>query len=281
MVVDIISVESYYTKFAAVLPVNRICLLLLGDRPSPFVASRVLRLVQLGIHSSISFSRKFELISGWSVLKTVVPEAWDSDVNQVAFDVMRGPAGETVQCPQMVPVILSALQTGLNGVARDCGFDDEVLEQEGSPAGAALTTMESLVMDLINVHATNMGFRQVFKSQQTTRLFVEAYRSFTSKLMRAEFANRRTMGLLEKISHFGIALAVDDALAGAQKREVRRDKCAFWCVWLMQVLDPGHPPRRGSVVESECDGQSNQSGVVCGFEVCARPIRVGTVQHAG
>lgn len=80
--------------------------------------------------------------------------------------------------------------------------------------------MEILVTDLINLHASNTEFRQVFRSQQTTRLFVEAYRSFTTKLLKSPSVNERTLRLLEKVAHLGLALVVDNAVAGGQKREV-------------------------------------------------------------
>ncbi len=82
------------------------------------------------------------------------------------------------------------------------------------------TTMERLVEDLLDLHASSATFKQIFRSQQTTRLFVESYRAFVTKLLQAPLVNQRTLRLLEKIAHLGISLAVDSAVAGAQKREV-------------------------------------------------------------
>lgn len=133
---SILCVPACYTKFIAALPITRICLLLPGDKPTPFVATQILTIIGISISTSISFLRKFELITGWNVLKTVLPTCWGHDVNEVAFDVLLGRLlsnGErntksneyVVMCPQMVPVILSALRAGLSAVAKNC----EVIEE--------------------------------------------------------------------------------------------------------------------------------------------------------
>jgi hypothetical protein len=124
--VTTLSSTTYFTKFTTVLPLTRICLLLLGDRPSPVVASQVLLLIGISLSCSSSFSRKFELVSGWSVLKTVIPFAWDPSVHEAAFDVLlgrvtqkksTGPPSTTVVCPYIMPSIFCALQRGLNSIA--------------------------------------------------------------------------------------------------------------------------------------------------------------------
>ena len=110
----------------AVLPLTRICLLLIGDRPTPVVASQVLLLIGISLSYSSSFSRKFELVSGWSVLKTVLPFAWDPSVHEAAFDILlgrvaqkksTGPPSTTVVCPYIMPAIFCALHRGLNAIA--------------------------------------------------------------------------------------------------------------------------------------------------------------------
>lgn len=83
------------------------------------------------------------------------------------------------------------------------------------------STMEELVENLMSLHASSATFRQVFQSQQTTQLFIVAYRGFVEKLSNASQVNLRTVSILEKISHVGLALALDNAVAGGQKREVR------------------------------------------------------------
>ncbi|KAF9062084.1 hypothetical protein BDP27DRAFT_1428288 [Rhodocollybia butyracea] len=58
--------------------------------------------------TSILFLRKFELISGWNVLKTVLPGCWSSNVNELAFDVLLGrllPNGERCAASEDYPVI--------------------------------------------------------------------------------------------------------------------------------------------------------------------------------
>lgn len=139
--VSMLSSPTYYTKFTAALPLTRICLLLLGVRPTPVVASLVLLLIGISLGSSSSFSRKFELVSGWSVLKTVLPGAWDPSVHEAAFDILLGrvasyknvvgPASNTVVCPYIMPPILCALQRGLEVVANQSSMSDNAESGKG------------------------------------------------------------------------------------------------------------------------------------------------------
>jgi len=81
--------------------------------------------------------------------------------------------------------------------------------------------MELLVERLMNLHASSSTFRQIFQSQQTTQLFVNAYKDFVAKVSGSPAFNEYTVRILEKLAHLGLALALDNAVAGAQKREVR------------------------------------------------------------
>jgi hypothetical protein len=80
--------------------------------------------------------------------------------------------------------------------------------------------MEVLIEELMDLHASSSGFREVFKSQQTTQLFVNSYKTFVLRVTDAAQVNQRTIRILEKLTHFGLGLALDNAVAGAQKREV-------------------------------------------------------------
>ena len=151
---DILHSRPHYLKFTSALPTARICLLLLGDRPSPIVATQILNLIGLSIQMSSSFNRKFELISGWLVLKTVLPSVWDPEINRAAFDLLLGrfsvdigpstptpssasssrsrlkskqpnAPSTTVSCTLILPIIISALQTGLTTMNHCYIADDE------------------------------------------------------------------------------------------------------------------------------------------------------------
>ncbi|KAF9267665.1 beach-domain-containing protein [Marasmius fiardii PR-910] len=227
LLVSILSNPTAHTKFGAALPVTRICLLLLGDKPSSVVASQVLLLIAMSISTSPSFPRKFELISGWSTLKTILPACWDPSVNEAAFDILLGniqadgkkkaiAVEKVVTCPHIMPSILSALKSGLETIAGNCS---DVVEAEVS-SWSTESTMEVLIEEIMDLHASSPTFRQIFQSQQTTQILVDAYRSFVRKLETVSDLNQRTVRILEKLSHLGLALALDNAVAGAQKREI-------------------------------------------------------------
>lgn len=156
--------QGLYQKFTTALPLTRILLLLLGEHPTPLTATLILRLIALGISFSPSFSRKFELVSGWSLLKVVLPstKVWDVQVNRAAWDVLLGRIedGESaasslattpisagarrekqrqkhksteVSCTHILPTIISALQTGLIAVADGCKISDDDQGQYCAP----------------------------------------------------------------------------------------------------------------------------------------------------
>ncbi|KAL4258196.1 Beach-domain-containing protein [Pleurotus pulmonarius] len=176
---SILSSSTSYTRFAVSLPHTRIPLLLLGDRPSPIIATRVLTLVGMSLHASPTFSRKFELISGWNVLKAVLPRAWDHNVNEAAFGILLGrggananAGGNVVVCPQIVPAILCALKEGLESMSKALE-----ISMDQAPHSSSELAVELLIEELMNLHASSSTFRQIFKSQQTTQLFVDAYKA--------------------------------------------------------------------------------------------------------
>lgn len=147
--------------------------------------------------------------------------------------------GPTIKCPQIVPTILSALQTGLVAVASSAHLPDDAetqpvqisahspmtLDEPGSRPLMSSTdqvaTIEALTEELLNLHSTLAQFRLIFQSQITTQLFIDGYKSFVKRLAQAPDINARTLRILEKLTHFGLALALDNAVAGSQKREVR------------------------------------------------------------
>ncbi|KAF8635320.1 hypothetical protein AX17_003946 [Amanita inopinata Kibby_2008] len=233
--VSILSIPNYHSRFTTTLPLPRICLLLLGEKPSSVVVEQVLHLIGISIGMSSSFVRKFELVSGWSVLKAVVPGSWDVKVHRAAFDVLVGHTlvaktgvrsaregrggGDASLCTHMVPTILASLQARLGPVAERCQLVYN--PEDDQDVWALETTMEMLVEELMSLHTSNQAFRRVFASQQTTQLFVNTYKSFVSSLAGAPAVNNQlTIRLLEKLTHFGLALALDNAVAGTFKREI-------------------------------------------------------------
>lgn len=121
-------------KFVAAVPFTRICLLLLGDRPSPTVATEVLKLIRISIDISQTFIRKFELVSGWIILRNVIPYAWSKDVHQVAFDILldyKGVDKTIVRCPNIIPAIVASLHRGLQYSVTDLPVLLDTLSVEG------------------------------------------------------------------------------------------------------------------------------------------------------
>lgn len=171
LLVQSLTIPTYHAQFAATLPLTRICLLLLGEKPSSFVASQILLLIAISVNKTITFARKFELISGWNVLKHVLPECWDPSVHEAAFDVLlgrvhgqklangNGPAsGNTfkspvevtpnpVVCPAIVAPILSSLRVGLNKLAYSYQTSSHLDGKLGNVVLALTYTSRSGIID--------------------------------------------------------------------------------------------------------------------------------------
>ena len=111
-----------YTRFSIALPVTRIYLLLLGDTPSSFVAKQVLDLITISLNRSKSFIRKFELVSGWTILKTVLPHVWDVSIHSAVFGILLDRTkdqGPIVTCSYILPAILNSLTGMLVAITQD------------------------------------------------------------------------------------------------------------------------------------------------------------------
>lgn len=124
--VSVLHSQTHFNKFSAALPFNRLLLLLLGEQPTSTIAQQILILIGLATKATSSFARKFELVSGWTVLKNVLPLCWDLGVQQATFDAFLGRVAfkdrrvdrapdqsKTVVCPQLLPTLFSGLHKGL------------------------------------------------------------------------------------------------------------------------------------------------------------------------
>jgi hypothetical protein len=146
-------IRPHYHKFTSSLPINRILLLLLGERPTSHSAALILRLIGVGVARTPSFTRKFELVGGWNILKVILPSTsvWDGEVDGAAWDLLLGNTDAAtisrtstptsanarmeeqrqdqkrtqVSCPHILPTILCALRTGLVAVADRSRISDD------------------------------------------------------------------------------------------------------------------------------------------------------------
>ncbi|EGO20076.1 hypothetical protein SERLADRAFT_374121 [Serpula lacrymans var. lacrymans S7.9] len=203
--VSTLRVPSLHAKFAAVLPLHRICLFL---------------------DISSSFVRKFDLIHGWAVLRMVLPNVWDQDVHKAAFDVLLGrvTTGSTAApadseavvmcCPQLIPVILTALQRSIEAAPSPSVFVDEDQEEP------VKSTTETLLEDLISLHSSSVSFRRIFKSQSITQILVDTLvLSVHAKSATSEIS-QLSQRLSEKLMHLSALVAMDNVVTNATKDKI-------------------------------------------------------------
>ncbi|KAF8266238.1 beach-domain-containing protein [Lactarius quietus] len=209
-----------YLRFAATLPLTRIYLLLLGDKPSSFIAKQVLDLIALSLNKSKSFGRKFELVSGWTIVKTVLPDVWDADIHAAAFGILLGQdeyQGSFVACSHIFPTILGSLTRLLSIVAHGSySHGDDAIENCAQSAAY----VEAILEELVHLQSSCPTFRELFESQQITQTFLQAFQLFVARLSSSNEISGCHIRTSEKLMHFALTLALDNAVAGPQKREI-------------------------------------------------------------
>src|SRR5689334_20679251 len=80
---------------------------------------------------------------------------------------------------------------------------------------------------MLKLHGSSSTFREIFRSQQATQIYVDGFKQFVHKLKASEKVqsdglNQKTKEILDKVSNLGIFIALDNAVSGPQKREVSR-----------------------------------------------------------
>lgn len=239
VLVQNLSNPALLSKFTAALPLSRVLLLLLGERPTPIIASQTLILLGLVLNASPSFNRKFELVSGWSALKNIIPISWDPSVHVAAFDLLLGrvfvngkslPSASSAKivCPYILPAILTSLAYGLERVAAGTQLppitptngvmlQGTVFSHENYSVTSA---MEVLVEELIDLHSSTSTFRQLFKSKQTTSILLNACQSFIARIYESPQSRGKVERLIEKITTLVAAIAADAPVDEDEKEQV-------------------------------------------------------------
>ncbi|KAG8952301.1 hypothetical protein FRC04_004729 [Tulasnella sp. 424] len=239
--VSILSSDAHMIKFKSALPAPRICLLLLGSKPTAVVAAQILNLVGLMMEKDSSYARKLELVSFWAVLREVLPGAWDPSVHVAAFDVLFGRAstGTTpllsgtskVVCAHIFPTILAALDHGLKIMLHGGPEGMPISGGSGlalSPTSAADSYTEVLAEELIELHSSSPSFRSLLQSKPVLSIFIKSARSFTMDVAQSDRTNPRITRISEKITHLALMCALDQSVDPQQKDE------------LMQVMKISH-----------------------------------------
>ncbi|KAG8759860.1 hypothetical protein FRC14_004821 [Serendipita sp. 396] len=238
VLVQTLANPSLLSKFTLALPLSRVLLLILGEHPSSIVASQTLILLGLVLHSSPSFDRKFELVSGWTALKYILPAAWDPSVHVAAFDLLLGRvfiSGKApmnsptkVICPYILPTILSSLNYGLERVTAGALLPPVTPTNGVMSHGSVfshenyslISAMEVLVEELIDLHSSMASFRQLFKSKHITSILINACQSFVARLYEFPQSRHRCERLLDKVVALVKILAYDTLIESHQKEQL-------------------------------------------------------------
>lgn len=83
--------------------------------------------------------------------------------------------------------------------------------------------MEHLLEALIDTHSSSPTFREVFRSHAITQSFIDAYKMYSTSVQHSATLDQDTVRVLEKLSHLGLSIALDNAVAVNQKQEVCTD----------------------------------------------------------
>lgn len=101
-----------------------------------------------------------------------------------------------------------------------CSEADTISSMSLTEDGRPVAYAESILEELVLLQSSCPTFRQLFESQQTTQAFIRSFRSFVGCLASANEIPQHHIRISEKLMHFGLTLSLDNAVAGAQKREV-------------------------------------------------------------
>ncbi|KIO27820.1 hypothetical protein M407DRAFT_72594 [Tulasnella calospora MUT 4182] len=208
--VSILSSDAHMIKFKSALPAPRICLLLLGSKPTPL-----------------------DLVSFWSVLREVLPRAWDPSVHVAVFDVLFGRAGTgtspllsgtpKVVCARVFLPILAVLDHGLKTMLHagpEVMSNSDGAESTFSPASTTDSYTEVLAEELIELHSTSPSFRSLLQSKPVLSIFIKSAQSFVMDVANFNRTNSRTTRISEKITHLALMCALDQSVDPQQKEEV-------------------------------------------------------------
>lgn len=83
---------------------------------------------------------------------------------------------------------------------------------------------------MLKLHGSSSTFREIFRSQQATQIYIDAFKQFVNRLklsdkVKSDGVNQRTAQILDKLSTLGLQIALDNAVSGPQKREVSTSDC--------------------------------------------------------
>src|ERR1700761_2994695 len=199
-------------RFVTALPFSRTCLLLLGDSPTPSIATQILLLINLALRTSPSYLRKMELVNGWLVIRHVLPGAWSPSTHAAAFDMLLGersshdPSGTMLACPQIFSGILASLTHLLDMI-----ITNNVLTSTPQQADSVVIhqTLEYMLDELTALYSSHDAFKRLFKSHQTIHILSTSYRSFVTNLQGLSTLTAETIRSLEKLNHFVLLVALD------------------------------------------------------------------------
>ena len=88
-----------------------------------------------------------------------------------------------------------------------------------SARATATANVEHLLEALIDTHSTSPTFREVFRSHAVTQSFIDAHKMFATSVAHAAEIDLGTVRVLEKLSHLGLSIALDNVVAVNQKQE--------------------------------------------------------------
>ncbi|KAN0082499.1 hypothetical protein V8E55_008294 [Tylopilus felleus] len=214
-VVSLLRIPTNYMRFAEALPVTRIALLWLGSEPSPALVCQIIAIIGISLSTSTSFGKKFELASGWLVLKKVLPPIWNDAIHEAALELLLQPArggeiaSKAVKCPQMLPVVLLALRQGLSV------YSDTQVQ------GPSKLVVEQILGDLIDLHSSHSSFRQLFRSQSSTGILIECLSSSLG---------HDDPKVSTQLIHLGSLVAMGNHVSPAQKQQ------------MLEIIKPGSQP---------------------------------------
>ncbi|EJT97367.1 beach-domain-containing protein [Dacryopinax primogenitus] len=222
MLLSILHMFEYIVKFNVSLTISRVALLLLGEEPSPEIASRVLTLLGLVSRISPTFPRKFELVHGWLVLRHVLPQCWEPSVQKASFDLLLGQAklegkrnpeeiSEEAYCLSVLPAILASFFVSI-----ERSFAGLLPLAETSTGEDVSESLADALLELLDGHP------QLFRSKNVITLFTQFAHNILATLPSPQEQQPLSRSLIDKLTHITVMLSLDERIATTQRQELTR-----------------------------------------------------------
>ena len=230
-------------KLNKTLPLHRLLVILISSNAAYYVILPCLDILEYCLASNgiDGFDRAFEAEGGFVLLARTLGPIWRSDIQEIVFRMMLGPASQShtaLQQAQMLPTILSALDILLQAASdTDEGRPSHARTRSGTVTSVRSIALSPIVtgksfrvewLSLTDKDTTN-GARDA-RLEEFLGQLTDCYRQ--SQSLRRAITAKRIEALLPGVADFA---AVSGSNSKPETRRVQRSAVSQWLRALIEL----------------------------------------------